>query len=346
MVATDGQESSIIEWVVLGLVVLAIFSIGVESKPEPVIDREVTHLSGMMNLSTQSSLEMFSLDGYDRYPPVEIEIDSQGVVSEGCTDCTTPPTGVHMNGTIVISNLTGGPLTRVEGRLDFTHLSEHVTGGFISREWRSVDWGAGSISGHWEILIVHDPPKWSPDNRTRATFIPVDGGDESRTGPWIFVETLLDHALSAQGCLPDSSRCVGFPSRDINLTATREPVVPPTTIQHPDQWVQLEVNSSTNATPTMMEDIRGLMDLGEQTDHSSPWCHSTDDEIVASGSWEAFHQGGVVIAPMSTWLEALALPSSTIIPSGGTWSEVETEQLGCASLVDENGLLRLGISVE
>ena len=123
-----------------------------------------------------------------------------------------------MNGSILIPNMTG-PLTRVEIQFNFTHLSENVMDGFILREWLSVDWGAGDLSGHWEIIIVHDPPRWSPDDRTRAAFIPSDGGKESRTGPWIFIETLLDHALNARGCLPDSSRCKGFPSRDIILTA-------------------------------------------------------------------------------------------------------------------------------
>ncbi len=339
----DRQASSIIEWIVLGLVVSAIFSIGVEppSNQSPVL--EVTHLSGTMDLSTQSSLDAFGLGEDARDAPATIEVDSRGVVSEGCTYCSTSPTGVHMNGSILIPNLTGD-VSRIEIEFNFTHLSENAMDGFILREWLSLDWGAGNLFGHWEILIVHDPPRWSPDGRTRAAFIPSDGGKESRTGPWIFIETLLDHALNAQGCLPDSSRCKGFPSRDIILTATREPVAPPITIQHPDDWVQLEGSPSTNETPTKMEGIRGLMDLGEQV-NASPWCDSSDDEMVSSQSREAFNTGGVVIAPMSTWLEALTLPGSTFTPSGGTWSEVDTNQHGCASLADENGILRLGVSV-
>ena len=343
MGTTNGQASSISEWVILGLVVSAIFSIGVEPPSNPGPDLEVTHLSGTMDLSTQSSLDVFGIGEEDRNAPAEIEVDSRGVVSEGCTDCSTSPTGVRMNGTILIPNLVGD-VSRIEIEFNFTHLSENVMDGFIGREWLSVDWGAGDLSGHWEILIVHDPPRWSPDGRTRAAFIPSDGGTESRTGPWIFIETLLDHALNARGCLPDSSRCKGFPSRDIILTATREPVAPPITIPHPDGWVQLEGSPSTSEIPTKMEGIRGLMDLGEEV-NSSPWCHSPDDEMVSSRSWEAFNSGGVTIAPMSTWLEALTLPSSTFTPNGGTWSEVDTDQHGCASLVDENGTLRLGVSV-
>ena len=88
-----------------------------------------------MDLSTQSSLDAFGLGEFDRYAPAQIEMDSRGVVSEGCTDCTTAPTGVHMNGTIVISNLTGGApgLGLVEGELNFTHLSENAMDGFILR---------------------------------------------------------------------------------------------------------------------------------------------------------------------------------------------------------------------
>ncbi len=343
MGTTDRQASSTIEWIVLGLVVSAIFSIGVEPPPNSSPVLEVTHLSGTMNLSTQSSLDAFGLGEEARYAPAEIEVDSRGVVSEGCTYCSTSPTGVHMNGSILIPNLTGD-VSRIEIEFNFTHLSETATDGFIHREWLTLNWGAGSLSGHWEFLIVHDPPRWSPDDRTRAAFIPSDGGTESRTGPWIFIETLLDHSLNAQGCLPDSSRCRGFPSRDVILTATRAPVAPPSIIPHPDDWVQLEGSPSTSETPTKMEGIREFMDLGEQI-NSTLWCHSSESEVISSQSWVAFNSGGVVIAPMSTWLEALTLPGSTFTPSEGTWSEVDTNQHGCASLTDENGILRLGVSV-
>ena len=142
MGTTNGQASSISEWVILGLVVSAIFSIGVEPPSNPSPDLEVTHLSGTIDLSTQSSLDAFGLGEDARYASAEIEVDSRGVVSEGCMDCTTSPTGVHMNGSILIPNMTG-LVTRVEIEFNFTHLSENAMDGFIRREWLSVDWGCG-----------------------------------------------------------------------------------------------------------------------------------------------------------------------------------------------------------
>jgi hypothetical protein len=50
---------------------------------------------------------------------------------------------------------------------------------------------------------------------------------------------------------------------------------------------------------------------------------------------------------MSTWLDALTLPSPSFTPSGGTWSEVETaNNMGCAALLNHDGILRLGVSFQ
>ena len=48
---------------------------------------------------------------------------------------------------------------------------------------------------------------------------------------------------------------------------------------------------------------------------------------------------------MSIYLEALALPGTSFTPGSGIWTEVDLEDRGCASLVDEEGSLRLGISI-
>jgi hypothetical protein len=337
-----------VEYIVLGLVVLAIISIGVEPTGNETENLEVTHISGTISLSTQSSLEAFGLGEFDPYADAEVELDSSGVISDGCVTCVTPPVGIHINGTVNISNLTGGGpgLGYVEGTLDLVYLREFVSDGFIGREWLTVDWGAGDQSRHWEIFMLHNPPRWSPDNRDLAAFVPIDGGKESRTGPWLFVDVMIDQSLNVQGCLPDSSRCVGSPSSDIKLEATRNIASPLKSIQHPPEWVQIEVISTNNNSPTIMSDIRGLMELGEPV-NSSPWCHETGQEIVAFQSWNVSANNGIVISPMSTWLDALTLPSTSFTPEGGTWSEIDTaNNLGCAALLNDDGILSLGVSFQ
>jgi len=342
------QTAPLIEWLVLVIVVSAVFSVGMVPSPDQEVQLEVTHISGTIELSTQSSLDAFGLGDHDLYTALAtVEMDSHGVISQNCTDCGTSPAGVHINGTVIITNLTGGlfGVGRIEGELSITHLSEYIAEGLISRQWLTIDWDAGDLSEHWEVLIVHDPPRWSPENRARAALISVEGGQESRTGPWLFVETLLDETLTSQGCLPDSSRCRGFPSSDVDLRTTRDQRRTPLGIQHPNPWLLLEGEPSTNATPTRMQDIRGLTELGEETDSAARWCDNADEAIVAAESWETHGYEGVLIAPLSTWLEALALPSPTFSPVSGVWTEVETDQRGCSSLVDESGDLRLGISL-
>jgi hypothetical protein len=68
---------------------------------------------------------------------------------------------------------------------------------------------------------------------------------------------------------------------------------------------------------------------------------------VAFQAWNVSGNNGLVIAPMSTWLDALTLPSTSFTPTGGTWREVDTaNNLGCAGLLDNNGNLRFGISFQ
>jgi len=50
------------EWFVLGLVVLATISIGLEPEVGPQVDLEVTHMSGDVTLSTRASMNALGLD--------------------------------------------------------------------------------------------------------------------------------------------------------------------------------------------------------------------------------------------------------------------------------------------
>jgi len=342
----SGNKSSMIEWSILILVVVSVFSIAVEPDVDNGPELEVTHITGTMGFNTEASLEMIGLDDsyHTNVAVAEIEMDSRGIISNGCEDCTTSPHGVQMNGTITVTGLSG-PLTRIEGTLNITHLSEHVQDSLISREWLSVDWSAGDLSERWDLIIVHDPPRWTPEHRYRASFIEIENGNESRTGPWIFVETLLNHSLNAEGCLPNSLRCKGFPSSDIELMSIREPVSTPMTIAHPGVWSQQSGSMPlTNNTPSKIGNFRDSLNVGNEV-NATPWCQSTDEDLLASKSWTISETGDFMIAPMSNWLDALALPSVGFILNDGIWSEADYTNRGCASLMDHDGELQLGIMI-
>jgi len=327
------------EWLVLGLVVLATLSIGFQVDAGPEDDLEVTQISGTVTLSTRASMNALGLDDYDRGAKATVDMEVQGIVSSECANCT----GVSMQGQVNITELEGGPggMGRVEAQLSVIHLREYTSEDLISQEWLTFDWDAGSLSTQWDILIVHDPPMWQPDDRFNAAF----SEDESRTGPWVLIESLLDGSRHVQGCLPGTFTCHSGSQADIDLTSVLEPVKSATEIAHPTPWILIDNVSSTNQTPTNTEQIRELLELEAQTSQLHGWCVGEGQVVTSAQAWSVNGGGSTAVAPMSIYLEALALPSTSFTPVAGTWTEVDLSDRGCASLVDEAGDLRLAISI-
>ena len=230
---------------------------------------------------------------------------------------------------------------RVEAQLSVLHLREYVGDGLIEREWLTFDWDAGDLSSQWDIMIVHNPPMWQPEDRFNAAF----SEDESRTGPWILIEALLDGSRHAHGCLPDTFTCNSGSQSDIDLTSLLEPVKPAMEIAHPSPWIQLDNVSSTNETPTKTGQIRELLELEGETPDLHGWCLGDEQVVASARAWTVGGHGSTAVAPMSIYLEALALPSTSFTPVSGTWTEVDFQERGCATLVDGAGYLRLGVSI-
>ena len=215
------QIVSMVEWVVLAIVVFSTVGIGLDLGGEEEVEMEVTNISGSIILSTRSSMDAIGLDEYDRGAVATLDIDVRSVLSEGCLDCVSSPVGIQLHGSVVVTNITGvGGQGRIESMLSVTHLQEFVDDGLVTREWLNVDWDAGSESVHMEMVMVHDPPRWTLDDRFHASFISVDGGKESRVGPWLFIETLLDRTVNLRGCLPDAFTCDSETVHSIDLTST------------------------------------------------------------------------------------------------------------------------------
>ena len=336
---TNKPMSPSAEWLVLGLVVLATLSIGFDGNPENEVDLEVTEMSGTVTLSTRAAMNALGLDDYDRGARATVDVQVQGVVSAECSNCT----GISMQGQVNVTELQGGPggMGRVEAQLSVLHLREYVGDGLIEREWLTFDWDAGSLSTQWDIMIVHDPPMWQPEDRFNAAF----SEDESRTGPWILIEALLDGSRHIQGCLPDTFTCNSGSQSDIDLTSVLEPVKPAVEIEHPSPWIQLENVSSTNQTPTKTGEIRELLELEGETSDLHGWCLGEEQTVASARGWDVRGSGSTAVAPMSIYLEALALPSTSFTPVSGTWTEVDFQERGCATLVDETGHLRLAVSI-
>ena len=342
------QMFTLTELLVFVIVILSTFTLGNEPPIESEEVVEISHLSGSIILSTRSAMDSLGLDDFKQGAVATLELDSHTVFSRNCNFCTNAPVGIQLQGTVNITDLEAiesGGTGRVEGKLNITHLREYIQEDMISREWLTVDWDAAEYSSHSEVVIVHDPPKWLPQSRYQASFISIDGIKESRSGPWLSVEELLENALNVRGCLPDSFNCNGTNRQEINLTSTFSKVKPSIEINVPIEWVRFTAVSNTNETPVMTSGLRGLLNVGEVIIQQNIWCPVSDEEIIASKSWQVAERGGVTIAPMSIWLDGLGLPSSSFTPSNGIWSEVDFENTGCASFANEKGELLLGITI-
>jgi len=340
-------SGSVVEWIVLAIVVISTIALDVDPSNDEVEEFEVSKLSGTIKLSTRSSMDILGLEEFERGALATVDMDVHRVVSEGCTDCISTPTGMQLFGKVNITGLIDDDdrLGRIEAELKITHLSEFQGDDFITREWVSIDWVAGDESTTWEMIIVHDPPKWKPNDRFRAAFIGVDEGMESRTGPWLLIHSLLDNGVNVHGCLPDSPTCRSTTTHDINLNSTLMAVRTPVQIQHLSTWSSLGEDISTGETPEKFQDIRQQLTIGDESEGHDYWCTSETGEVVSAKSWQVTQSSSTTFWPMGIWLDALHLSSAAFSLQGKVWSEVELADFACASLVDDNGELRLGISV-
>ena len=335
---------SVVEWVVLAIVVFSTVGMEMDFGTGEDIDLEVSNISGSVILSTRSSMDAIGLDEYDRGAIATLDIDVRTVLSEGCSDCVSSPIGTQLYGSVVISNIKGeGGLGRIESILSITYLQEFLDEDLVIREWLNVDWDAGSESIHLQLVMAHDPPRWVLDDRFHASFISVDGGKESRVGPWLFVETLLNRTVNLRGCLPDAFTCGSNTVDSINLTSTFEEIKEPLKVQYSESWELLQNVSSSDEDPNMFVEFRQMSGADSEIEFNTLHCPSSGDEVLALKSWEISNINGPVVAPLTSWFEAFELSGPIFYPSGGFWTEAEYYNGGCGGLVDHKGQLRFGI---
>ena len=337
---------SMVEWVVLAIVIFSTIGIGMDFSGEEEVEMEVSNISGSIVLSTRSSMDAIGLDEYDRGAVATLDLDVSSVISEGCMDCVTPPVGIQLYGSVVITNINGdGGLGRIESTLSVVHLREFVDEGLVIREWLNLDWDAGGESVHLEMVLTHDPPRWTLDDRFHASFISVDGGEESRFGPWLFIETMLDDTVNLRGCLPDAFTCDSETVHSIDLTSTLSKIRTPVKFEHPSSWQAVSTSSDGDESPQYFEDLRQILGADSEVSTRALSCPANGEEVLAMKSWQVSVYSETAFAPLNSWYEALKLSSTTFTPSTGVWTEAEFENSGCGGFVDEQGQTTLGIFI-
>ena len=334
-----------VEILVILLVIISTASLDFKTEGDELEKLEVEHIEGTLDLKTRSSMDSLGLNDFKPGALVELNLDVESITSE-CQICKNKPVGVFLSGEVNVSGLrpidSGGQI-RIEGDLNVTHLQEFSSKNMIIREWLTIDWDLDEFSAQWDIFIEHNPPKWSLDNRYDASL--VDSGDvkKSRVGPVIYLEEIIENSINIHGCMPNSMNCDGINREEMNLstklTAQREP----TNVVFSSNWINYDVTSTNISDTQNIGDIRNLFEIEDSTTNHSAFCLENIGNIESVQSWNISGETSSSISPMGLWLSSIGLPSSSFTPTGGIWTEIDSEDAGCGAF-SKDGKLYLGIS--
>ena len=334
-----------VEILVILLVIISTASLDFKTEESEIEYLEVEYIEGTLDLKTRSSMDSLGLNDFKPGALVELNLNVDSITSE-CQICKNKPLGVLLSGEVNVSGLrpidSGGQI-RIEGNLNVTHLQEFSSKDMIIREWLTIDWDLDEFSAQWDIFIEHNPPKWSLDNRYDASL--VDSGDakKSRVGPVIYLEEIIENSINIHGCMPNSMNCDGVNREEMNLTTKLTTQREPTNVVFSSNWINYDVASVNISETQNIGDIRNLFEIEDSTTNHSAFCLEDVGDIVSVQSWNISGETSSSISPMGLWLSSIGLPSSSFTPTGGIWTEIDSEDSGCGAF-SKSGKLYLGIS--
>ena len=334
-----------VEILVILLVIISTASLDFKTEESELEYLEVEYIEGTLDLKTRSSMDSLGLNDFKPGALVELNLNVDSITSE-CQICKNKPLGVLLSGEVNVSGLrpidSGGQI-RIEGNLNVTHLQEFSSKDMIIREWLTIDWDLDEFSAQWDIFIEHNPPKWSLDNRYDASL--VDSGDakKSRVGPVIYLEEIIENSINIHGCMPNSMNCDGVNREEMNLTTKLTTQREPTNVVFSSNWINYDVVSVNISDTQNIGDIRNLFEIEDPTTNHSAFCLEDVGDIVSVQSWNISGETSSSISPMGLWLSSIGLPSSSFTPTGGIWTEIDSEDSGCGAF-SKSGKLYLGIS--
>ena len=334
-----------VEILVILLVIISTASLDFKTEESELEYLEVEYIEGTLDLKTRSSMDSLGLNDFKPGALVELNLNVNSITSE-CQICKNKPVGVLLSGEVNVSGLrpidSGGQI-RIEGNLNVTHLQEFSSKDMIIREWLTIDWDLDEFSAQWDIFIEHNPPKWSLDNRYDASL--VDSGDatKSRVGPVIYLEEIIENSINIHGCMPNSLNCDGVNREEMNLTTKLTTQREPTNVVYSSNWTNYDVATANISDTQNIGDIRNLFEIEDSTTNHSAFCLENIGNIESVQSWKISGETSSSISPMGLWLSSIGLPSSSFTPTGGIWTEIDSEDAGCGAF-SKSGKLYLGIS--
>ena len=334
------------EILVVFLVLFSTASLEFKDEKEDLELFEVESVEGTLDLKTRSSMDSLGLNDFKPGALVQLDLNVDSIISEQCQICKNDPVGVLLSGEVNVSGLrpidSGGQM-RIEGNLNVTHMQEFSSKDMITREWLTIDWDLDEFSAQWDIFIEHNPPKWSLDNRYDASL--VDSGDvkKSRVGPVIYLEEIIENSINIHGCMPNSLNCDGINREEMNLSTKLTTQREPTNVEFSSNWANYDVTNVNEANTENIGDIRNLFETEDSTSNHNAFCLDGIANIESVQSWNISGETSSSISPMGLWLSSIGLPSSSFTPTGGIWTEIDSEDAGCGAF-SKDGKLYLGIS--
>ena len=332
------------EMLVLVVVILATLSLATPESESNETPMEVSEITGEMRLSSRASMDALGLQDFQIGPLATIALDVHPIQSEGCTACQSIPTGFHVSGEVTITELvdSAGRNGRVEGTLNITYLSES-TDTHTVREWFNVDWNAGPASSHWIGMLHHTPAKWTPSEEYSSTFLEGAQGFESRTGPFVSFHSLGETSREIEGCLPGGFSCSKASQSDYSMIANFTKPRSPSLISHPDDWQMSTSNQSSLNQPEGMDGMRSILSLDDAVSSSAVWSPDSSASLTAIQTWDINASSSPNFSPLTSFFQALGLPSISYDVPDGVWTEADYSQFSTGFITNEQGELVLSL---
>jgi len=326
------------EMLVLLIVVLATLSLATPENESNEQSLEVAEITGEMRLTSRASMDAFGLQDFQIGPLAMIALDVRPIQSNGCTDCQSIPTGFHISGEVTITELvdSAGRNGRVEGTLNITYLSESTDTHTI-REWFNIDWNAGPSSSHWIGMLHHTPAKWTPSEEFSSIFLETSQGFESRTGPFISFKSLGETSREIKGCLPGGFSCSKASQSDYSMTVNFTEPRAAYMIDHPEDWHMSSLNQSSQEEPTGMDGMRSILSLGDTVDTSKVWSPEPNASLTSTQSWQINTTNSPNFSPMTSFFQALGLPSISYDVPDGIWTETDFSEMSTGVIANGQG---------
>ena len=325
-----------VEALCLASVILATTWVELSFKEETESLDPVTSLDGYIQLSTRSSMDSLNLNGFDVGATATFNLEITTTQKDKCDGCNNQLDGKRITGTVNITELFDeqGRSGRIEAEITVDHIEERDSNGFLLQEWFVLDWNAGASSFDQIIHVVHSSKPWSNLQGSGSFLIATSSGHESRTGPSLITEQIIENHELVRACLPDSFTCNGVSNWDIEMNVYRGISEDSYIIDVPSNYSEISV--PTNLTSSDSGLLGSWVNLSESDVPIVTTCIHEPGSINTAGSWKIDGSTSGIISPLSSVLASAGLPVLQVQMRTGILTVMEGELGTCSHYIADN----------